>query len=79
MDRPWLSQYPPGVPAQIDLAACASLKDVLAASCARFADLPAYRSMGTAMSFRQLDDGQPRLRGLAAEARPACSAATASR
>jgi long-chain acyl-CoA synthetase len=55
MDRPWLSQYPPGVPAQIDVEAWASLNDMRAASCARFAELPAYRSMGAAMSFRQLD------------------------
>ena len=56
MDRPWLSQYPAGVPADIDVHRYASLKDVLASSCQRFADRPAYRSMGTAMSFRQLDD-----------------------
>jgi long-chain acyl-CoA synthetase len=56
MDRPWLSQYPAGVPADIDVHRFASLKDVLASSCQRFADRPAYRSMGTAMSFRQLDD-----------------------
>lgn len=56
MDRPWLSQYPAGVPAEIDVHRFASLKDVLEASCQRFADRLAYRSMGTAMSFRQLDD-----------------------
>ncbi|MEO8014178.1 MAG: AMP-binding protein [Polaromonas sp.] len=56
MDKPWLAQYPAGVPAEIDIHQFASLKDVLAASCARFADLPAYQSMGTAMTFRQLDD-----------------------
>ncbi len=56
MDRPWLSQYPASVPADIDVRSYASLKDVLTASCTRFADRPAYRSMGTAMSFRQLDD-----------------------
>lgn len=56
MDRPWLSQYPAGVPADIDVHRFASLKDVLAFSCERFADRPAYRSMGAAMSFRQLDD-----------------------
>ena len=56
MDRPWLSQYPAGVPADIDVQRFASLKDVLASSCARFADRPAYSSMGTAMSFRELDD-----------------------
>jgi len=56
MDKPWLDQYPAGVPAGIDLHQFASLKDVLAASCARFSDLPAYHSMGTVMTFRQLDD-----------------------
>ena len=42
MDRPWLTQYPPGVPTRIDIDACASLKDLLASRCGRFADLPAY-------------------------------------
>ncbi len=56
MDKPWLSQYPAGVPGQIDVRAFASLKDVLGTTCARFADLPAYDSMGTVMTFRQLDE-----------------------
>ena len=56
MDKPWLAQYPAGIPAEVNVDAFASLKDVLAASCARFADRPAYDSMGTVMTFRQLDD-----------------------
>jgi len=56
MDRPWLSQYPAGVPADIDIHQFASLKDVLETSCKRFSDLPAYSSMGEVMSFRQLDE-----------------------
>ncbi len=56
MHRPWLVQYPAGVPAEIDTSAFASLGDVLACSCARFADLPAYNSMGTVMTYRQLDE-----------------------
>ena len=56
MDKPWLVQYPSGVPAEIDIGRFASLKDVLASTCTRFVDLPAYRSMGTAMTFRQLDE-----------------------
>jgi long-chain acyl-CoA synthetase len=56
MDRPWLVQYPAGVPADIDTEQFASLKDVLAASCTRFADRPAYHSMGATLTFRQLDD-----------------------
>ena len=55
MDKPWLAQYPAGVPAEIDIHRFSSLEDVSAASCTRFADLPAYHSMGTAMTFRQLD------------------------
>ena len=56
MHKPWLAQYPAGVPAEIDLDGFTSLKDVLASSCARFADLPAYNSMGAVMTFRQLDE-----------------------
>jgi long-chain acyl-CoA synthetase len=56
MNKPWLAQYPAAVPAEIDYGPLASLNDVLAASCARFADRPAFHSMRTAMSFRQLDE-----------------------
>ncbi len=56
MSKPWLAQYPAGVPAEIDLDAHASLKDVLLSCCARFADRPAYASMGAVMSFRELDE-----------------------
>lgn len=56
MHKPWLVQYPPGVPAEIDIEQFASLKEVLASSCARFADRPAFNSMGTVLSYRQLDE-----------------------
>jgi long-chain acyl-CoA synthetase len=56
MDRPWLTQYPAGVPADIDIDRFPSLKDVLGASCSRFASLPAFSSMGAALTFRQLDE-----------------------
>ena len=56
MNKPWLTQYPAGVPAEIDMQRFASLADVLRDSCQRFADLPAYRSMGVAMTFRELDE-----------------------
>lgn len=54
--RPWLAQYPAGVPADIDTRQFASLKDLLASSCQRFADLPACTSMGTVLTYRQLDE-----------------------
>ena len=56
MDKPWLSQYPAGVPAEIDIQQFSSLVDMLAVTCMRFADLPAYCSMGASMRFRELDD-----------------------
>jgi long-chain acyl-CoA synthetase len=55
MNKPWLAQYPAAVPAEIDLGQFASLKDVLATGCARFAERPAFSSMDTVMTFRQLD------------------------
>ena len=56
MNQPWLTQYPAGVPAEIDMQRFASLAAVLNDSCKRFADLPAYRSMGVTMTFRALDE-----------------------
>ena len=32
MDKPWLAQYPAGIPAEIDVDQFASLKDVLRSS-----------------------------------------------
>ncbi|MGV8923729.1 MAG: AMP-binding protein [Thermomonas sp.] len=56
MDKPWLAQYPAGVPAEIDMKRFASLVDMLSDSCTRFAALPAYRSMGVTMTYRELDE-----------------------
>jgi long-chain acyl-CoA synthetase len=55
MQANWLQHYPPGVPAEIDLNAFDSVADVLQRSCERFADLPAYSNMGTAISYAELD------------------------
>jgi long-chain acyl-CoA synthetase len=56
MDKPWLAQYPTGVPTEIDMRRFTSLVDLLSDSCKRFADLPAYRSMGVTMTYRELDE-----------------------
>jgi long-chain acyl-CoA synthetase len=56
MQKPWLAQYPAGIPAEIDIHQYASLKDVLASSCARFPALPACNSLGTVFTYRQLDE-----------------------
>jgi long-chain acyl-CoA synthetase len=55
-DKPWLVQYPSGIPAEIDFRAYRTLKDMFAASCSRFASQTAYSSMGTSMTYRQLDE-----------------------
>jgi long-chain acyl-CoA synthetase len=54
--RVWLASYPPGVPAEVDWRATPSLKHMLERSCARFADRPAFTSLGVSMSFRELDE-----------------------
>jgi len=55
MEKIWLKQYPEGMPAEVDVAAYSSLKEILETSCARFADLPAYGNMGVSITYRELD------------------------
>jgi len=55
MERIWLSHYPSGIPAEVDVREFASLKDVLVRSCHRFAELPAYSNMGASMTYTELD------------------------
>ncbi len=55
MDRIWLKHYPEGIPADVDVDAYASVKDIVEQSCARFADNPAYGNMGVSITYRELD------------------------
>ncbi len=55
MERVWLKHYPTGIPPEVDLDEFASLVDVLQTSCRRFAELPAFSSMGAQISYAQLD------------------------
>jgi len=54
-DRPWLAQYAPGVPAEIDISD-ESLADLLATSVTRFADLVALDFYGATTTYRDLGD-----------------------
>jgi long-chain acyl-CoA synthetase len=65
MDKIWLTSYPPGIPADIDLQSLGSIADHFDAAVARFADRPAFISgaTGVALSYRELDQ---RSRALAA-------------
>ena len=55
MEKIWLKSYPKGVPAEIDLSEYSSLNDVLAQSCRKFRDLPAFRNLGTTITYAELD------------------------
>jgi long-chain acyl-CoA synthetase len=55
MGYTWLAQYPEGIPPTVDIHQYDSLKAILEASCARFAELPAYGNMGHSISYRELD------------------------
>ncbi|WP_438276551.1 long-chain fatty acid--CoA ligase [Nitrobacter sp.] len=56
MDRIWLSQYPAGVPADIDASQYASLIELLEESFAKFRDRKAFICMDKAISYRELDE-----------------------
>ena len=56
MEKIWLKQYPAGVPAEIDVNQYPSLVALLDESFHRYADRTAYKFMGKAITFRQVDD-----------------------
>ena len=53
--RPWLSQYPQGVPADLPPIACRSMVDLLDESFGRFDSQPACSFLGTQMTYAQWD------------------------
>lgn len=55
MNKAWLKNYPPGVPAQINPNEYRSLTALISASCARFAELAAYTSLGRTISYADYD------------------------
>jgi long-chain acyl-CoA synthetase len=55
MNKPWLTQYPDGVPETIDPDSYRSLADMFEESFQRFADRAAFIGMGVALSYGQLD------------------------
>jgi len=54
-DRPWLSSYSPGVPADIDPSQYASLVQLMEESFQKYASRPAYSFMGKEVSYGQTD------------------------
>jgi long-chain acyl-CoA synthetase len=55
MEKTWLKQYPAGVPAEIDVNQYASLVALLDESFRRYGDRAAYKFMGKAISFKEVD------------------------
>ncbi|MDR6534889.1 long-chain-fatty-acid--CoA ligase [Variovorax soli] len=54
-DRPWLSSYPQGVPADIDASRYASLVQLMEESFSKFAGRTAYSFMGKDLSYGEVD------------------------
>ncbi|WP_129135926.1 long-chain fatty acid--CoA ligase [Luteimonas sp. YGD11-2] len=55
-DRPWLAQYPAGVPAEIDVDEFRSVPAVLEGAMANFRDRPAFSNMGKVMTYAEIDE-----------------------
>ena len=55
MDRFWLKNYPPGVPADIDANQYQSLVQLLDEAFKKYGSQPAYSCMGATLSYRDLD------------------------
>ncbi len=54
-DRPWLSSYSPGVPADIDASQYSSLVQLMEESFQKYADRTAYSFMGKDIGYSQTD------------------------
>jgi long-chain acyl-CoA synthetase len=54
-ERPWLSSYSPGVPADIDASQYVSLVQLMEESFQKYAGRPAYSFMGKELSYGQTD------------------------
>lgn len=56
MEKIWLKNYPPGVPAEIDYSGYSSLAQLLEESFAKYRERTAYICMGKGMTYAQLDE-----------------------
>lgn len=53
-NKPWLSQYPPGIPANIDINQYENMVDFINECIEKFGDLPAFENMGKRLTYKQL-------------------------
>lgn len=54
-NKPWLSQYPAGIPANIDVNKYENMVEFLEENLKKFADLPAYECMGKRLTYKEVD------------------------
>ena len=54
-ERPWLAQYPAGVPAQIDVDEYPSIVSLLEDAITRYRDRPAFSNMGRTLTYGEVD------------------------
>lgn len=55
MQKPWLTQYPAGVPHEINVNQYSSLVDIFEESFVKYADRNAFTCMGHALTYQELD------------------------
>jgi long-chain acyl-CoA synthetase len=55
IERPWLSSYPQGVPAEIDVNEFPSIVSVLENAIAKYRDRPAFSNLGKTMTYGDID------------------------
>lgn len=53
--RPWLAQYPKGVPANVDTDQYATLAELVQEALKKYAQKPAFSCMGKTLSFAEVD------------------------
>jgi len=55
VERLWLKEYPAGVPAEIDVNAYSSVKEIFEDSATKFRDRPCFTNMGVALNYGEVD------------------------
>ena len=55
LERPWLAEYPAGVPAQIDVDEFPSIVSVLEKAITTYHDRPAFSNLGRTLTYAEID------------------------
>lgn len=54
-NKPWLAQYPAGIPANIDIDQYENMVDFINECFKKYANLPAYECMGKVITYKEVD------------------------